>query len=133
MAIPRFWREIPVRYNLIGTKCPHCDTVFFPPKEICKRCRRASIDQMVPSELSGKGKVVTHTTVHETTEDFRMQAPYHLAIIELEEGPLVLGQVVDCDREDLSVGAEVRAVFRKVSEEGKSGTIHYGYKFVPED
>ena len=132
MTIPRFWREIPVRYNIVGSKCPRCSTVFFPPKEICKRCRRVSIDQMIPTKLSGRGTVLTYTTVHEAPTDFERQVPYHLGIIELDEGPSVLGQIVECCNGDLTIGKRVRSVFRRVSEDGKSGTIHYGYKFVLE-
>ncbi len=130
MTIPRFWREIPIRYNLVGSKCPLCGTVFFPPKEICKICRRVSIDQMIPEKLSGRGTILTHTTVHEAPTDFESQVPYHLAIIELDEGPSVLGQITDCTNGDLAIGSRVRSVFRRVSEDGVSGTIHYGYKFV---
>ncbi len=30
MSVPRFWREIPARYNLIGTRCETCDTYYLP-------------------------------------------------------------------------------------------------------
>jgi len=130
MAIPRFWREIPARYSLVGSRCPNCSTIFFPPKELCKRCRRVSIDQMSPAKLSGTGTIITYTTVHEVPTDFEKQVPYHLAMIELDEGPRILGQVVDCGNGDLGIGKRVHSVFRRISEDGKSGTIHYGYKFV---
>ena len=130
MAIPRFWREIPARYSLVGSKCPKCNTIFFPPKELCKKCRRVSIDQMSPAKLSGTGTMITYTTVHEVPPNFEIQVPYHLAIIELDEGPRILGQIVDCGMEDLGIGKRVHSVFRRISEDGKSGTIHYGYKFV---
>lgn len=133
MTIPRFWREIPARYNIVGSRCPHCNTVFFPPKEICKKCRRVSIDQMIPTKLSGRGTIITHTTVHEAPPAFEKQVPYHLAIIELHEGPHVLGQIVDCTSRDLAIGKKVHSVFRRISEDGNSGTIHYGYKFVMDD
>jgi len=130
MTIARFWREIPSRYNLIGSRCPRCDTVFFPPKELCKKCRRGSIDQMIRTKLSGRGTILTHTTVHEAPTTFEIHVPYHIGLIELEEGPTVLGQIVDCLGEELSIGKKVHSVFRRVSEDGDSGTIHYGYKFV---
>lgn len=133
MTIARFWREIASRYNLIGSRCPRCDTIFFPPKEICKRCRRGSIDQMIPARLSGRGVILTHTTVHEAPTAFELQVPYHLGLIELEEGPTVLGQIVDCGGGELAIGRKVHSVFRRVSEDGASGTIHYGYKFVLEN
>jgi uncharacterized OB-fold protein len=39
---------------------------------------------------------------------------------------------VDCDFAALKVGMRVRIEFRRISEDGAAGVIHYGYKFVPE-
>ena len=46
MAIARFWRETQSRYNLYGRKCGNCGQVFFPPRELCPVCRRASMGKM---------------------------------------------------------------------------------------
>ena len=35
MSVARFWRKIPSRYNLVGTKCETCNTYYFPPRLIC--------------------------------------------------------------------------------------------------
>ena len=61
------------------------------------------------------------------------QRPYVLALIKLDEGPTITGQIVDADHEALEIGKRVRNVFRKVREDGKSGIIQYGYKFVLEE
>ena len=129
MAVPRFWREIPSRYNLIGTKCGNCDTIFFPPRHICLKCHR--IGKLDPYKLNGRGKVVSHSTVHVPSAGFEDLAPYSLAIIELEEGPRVTGQITDCDPDDVKIDDEVELVFRNMGEEGNDGLIYYGYKFRP--
>jgi uncharacterized OB-fold protein len=129
MPIARFWRETPSRYNLYGRKCGNCGEVFFPPRDLCPKCRRESMGKMAIVQLSGKGKVVTHSTVHDGLPAFHMQLPYTVAIIELEEGARITGQIVDCAPEEVRIGSEVEAVFRKLGEEGKCGIIHYGYKF----
>ncbi|MCX6704443.1 MAG: zinc ribbon domain-containing protein [Candidatus Woesebacteria bacterium] len=36
--IPRHWRLNQQRYNLVGEKCPHCETLMFPPRDICIDC-----------------------------------------------------------------------------------------------
>lgn len=36
--IARHWRLKPQRYNLIGEQCPHCETLMFPPRDICIDC-----------------------------------------------------------------------------------------------
>jgi hypothetical protein len=81
--------------------------------------------------LPQKGTVVSHTVVHAGQKGFEAQVPYVMAVVELEGGVTILGQVVDCDPEDVDIGMEVKPVFRRVREEGEAGVIHYGYKFAP--
>ncbi len=126
MHVPRFWREIPNRYNLIGTKCNHCNKVFFPPRAICPNCRR--VGNLEPCKLEGKGKVLSFTVVHVAPQDFKDQVPYVLAIIELKEGPKLMAQVTDCDPDEVEIGAEVEITFRRIKEDSEEGIIHYGPK-----
>jgi uncharacterized OB-fold protein len=130
-AVPRFWREIPQRYNLIGNQCEVCNKVYFPPRETCPYCRRKSIGKMKDLKFSGEGKVVTYTIIHEAPEDFEGQTPYTMAIIQLEEGPKLTAQIVDCKIEDVKIGMRVKSTFRKIQEDGYIGAIYYGYKFKP--
>jgi len=128
---PRYWRENPSRYNLLGFKCNSCGKSYFPPRAICPVCHRKSIGKMVPVKMKGEGVVFAFSEVHEGLEELSMQRPYIVAMIELDEGVKVTGQVIDCDACDLKIGTRVRMTMRKLSEEGPSGVIHYGYKFVP--
>jgi uncharacterized OB-fold protein len=132
LAGVRFWRETKSRYNLTGNKCGVCGTVYFPPRPVCTRCHRESIGRMEESRLKGTGEVLTWTLVHEPRPDFEIQVPYILAIVRLDEGPAILAQLVDCAPGQVAIGTRVHSVFRKIGEEGKSGVIYYGYKFVPD-
>jgi len=130
MGVPRFWREIPYRYQLIGTHCVKCNETFFPPRRICPNCRGAGkVEEM---KLSGKGEVITYTVIRVPPEGFEKEAPYVVGIIRLDEGPSITSQIVDCQPEDVHIGSRVSAVFRKIGQEGAAGMIHYGYKFVLE-
>jgi uncharacterized OB-fold protein len=133
MTVARFWREQENRYNLIGMKCNNCGKVYFPPKDMCTSCHRLSIGKMEKFKINGTGKVISYSIVHEGPEAFQMQIPYIIAIIEFDEGTRVTGQIVDCEPEEVSIDMPVHTVFRKIHEEGKSGVIHYGYKFRPDD
>ena len=128
---PRFWRENPSRYNLVGFKCNNCGNHYFPPRTICPQCRRKSVGKIEPVRLKGTGTIFSFTEVHEGMDEQNMQRPYIVAMVELDEGARITGQVIDCDARDLTIGTEVRATLRKLSEEGSSGVIHYGYKFIP--
>lgn len=131
MAIPRFWREIPSRYNLIGTKCGNCGAVDFPPRAVCPRCGRRSLGKMGPLKLAGRGKVVTYTIVHDAPKAFDMMKPYVLAIVEMDEGVRITSTIIDVEPGDVKIGMPVQSAFRKLGEEGEAGVIHYGYKFRP--
>ena len=130
-AVPRFWREIPQRYNIIGNQCGVCNKIYFPPRESCPFCRRKSMDKMKNIKLKGRGKIVTYSIVYEAPEQFEGQAPYPIAIIELEEGPRITAQIVDCDIREVKIGMDVESTFRKIQEDGHIGAIYYGYKFKP--
>ncbi|MCI4349452.1 MAG: Zn-ribbon domain-containing OB-fold protein, partial [Thermoplasmata archaeon] len=132
MSVARFWRETPTRYNLGGSRCAICSTVYFPPRSVCPTCEkhRASLGRLEPFQLSGEGEVVTFTVVHDPAEGFEMLVPYVLAIVRTREGPQLTGQIVDVDAKDVKIGLKVRATFRKLREEGAAGVIHYGYKFA---
>jgi hypothetical protein len=129
--VSKFWREIPQRYNLIGTKCGECKTVYFPPRNVCPKCRRSSIGKIKPFKLSGKGKIYTYTVVHVAPKAFEDEVPYIIAIVKLEEGPFITSQIVDCKPEEVKINMPVEVTFRKIQEDGYTGAIYYGYKFKP--
>jgi scaffold protein (connect acetoacetyl-CoA thiolase and HMG-CoA synthase) len=131
MAIPRFWREIGSRYNLIGSKCGSCGKVDFPPRAVCPDCGRRSVGKMQRHQLNGKGTVVTYTIIHDAPKQFDLQKPYVMAIIETEEGVRLTSQLIDISHDDVKIGMKVQATFRKLGAEGEAGVIHYGYKFRP--
>jgi len=130
-AVPRFWREIPQRYNLIGNQCGECKEIFFPPREACPKCRRKSIGKMEDIKLGGTGKVITYSIIYSAPEQFEGQVPYPVAIIQLGEGPCITAQIVDCDIKDVKIGMKLQSTFRKIQQDGDIGAIYYGYKFKP--
>ncbi|HEV2316441.1 MAG TPA: Zn-ribbon domain-containing OB-fold protein [Thermoplasmata archaeon] len=132
-TVARYWRETPRRYNLGGSRCRNCQTVYFPSRTVCPNCtaHRQSLGKLEPFQLSGEGEVFSYSIVHDAAEGFEMQVPYALALVKTVEGPLLTGQVVDIDPAYVRIGLKVRATFRKLREEGKAGVIHYGYKFTP--
>lgn len=134
MTVPRFWREIPQRYNLQASVCGSCKDVHFPPREICPKCRRESIGKMEDRNLKGSGRIVEWTRVHKAAAGFEGQVPYVVALIQCEEGPVVTGQIVDATEDALRAGAWVQAVFRRLGQDGDDGVIYYGtkWKVVPD-
>ncbi|VVC03050.1 Uncharacterised protein [Candidatus Burarchaeum australiense] len=128
ISSPSSWRRIPERYCLIGSTCETCNTNYFPPRPICPKCRRRG--KIKDKQYSGRGKVYSFSEVNVPPSGFEIEAPYVIALIELEEGPYLTAQVVDCEEKDVKIGSPVRMVFRKIQESGPEGLIHYGFKFV---
>jgi len=131
MPVARFWRDIPQRYNMYGSRCGSCGKVYFPTRHLCPACRRSSIGNMESVRLKGEGNVHTFSIVHDAPESRRLQKPYVVAMVELDEGLKVTGELVDVELDEVRMGMRVRATLRKLGEEGPGGIIHYGFKFIP--
>ena len=123
-SVPLFWRLKKARYQLVGSKCTECNSVYFPPRILCPKCRRKG--NIVEHTLSGNGRIISYTVIRTPPEGF--EAPYVVAIIELEDGTNVSGQIVG-DIEEIKTGKRVRPVFRRMYEDGEDGLIHYGIKW----
>ncbi len=129
MEISRHWRLQQQRYGLVGEICPHCDEKIFPPRDVCPNC---SGDAKNPYQFSGKGEVYSFTTIYDAPEGYEGLTPYTVALIRLEEGPLVTAQLTDVDNGKVEIGTPVEMVTRKLREDGDKGIIVYGYKFRPQ-
>lgn len=125
-SIPISWRLKRQKYNLLGTKCQTCGSAFFPPRQLCPSCRRKGRLQELP--FSGKGVIVSFTVIRVAPQGFEVYTPYAVALIKLQEGPMLSGQLVT-NGEVVEIGKKVRTVFRKMQEEGSDGVIHYGLKW----
>ncbi len=130
IEIARHWRLNPQRYQLVGEVCPNCDGKIFPPRDVCPYC--ADDERQPDFKFSGQGEIFSYTTVHNPPEGYEESAPYTVALVKLEEGPLVTAQLTDVDQDDLEIGMPVEMVTRKLRTQGEEGLIIYGYKFRPQ-
>ena len=80
--------------KLLGLKCKECGTITVPPKMVCRRC--ASPDMEVV-ELKGKGKIQTFTTCNVAPEGREDEVPYIILLVELDEGPWIMGNLTGTD------------------------------------
>ena len=128
MEISRHWRLQQQRYGLVGEVCPHCDEKIFPPRDVCPNCAG---EAKTPYTFSGKGEVYSFTTIYDAPEGYEGTTPYTVALVKLEEGPLVTAQLTDVDNGKVNIGTPVEMVTRKLREDGDRGMLVYGYKFRP--
>ncbi len=81
--------------------------------------------------FSGLGEVYSYTVVRSAPAGFEDQAPYVVALVRLDEGPIVTAQLTDLGGAEPQIGMRVEMVTRKLRAEGEDGMIIYGYKFRP--
>lgn len=129
MKVARHWRETPERYRLEAGKCLKCGSIHFPSRLICPDCGQREFETI---KLSGKGELATFTIIRVAPSGFSDLVPYAVGIVKLDEGLSIMGQITDCHPEDLEIGDRLTTQFRRINEEGKTGMIQYGFKFVPD-
>ena len=89
--------------------------VFFPPRELCPGCWSRELSWQT---MGGGGTVWTFTEVHVAFYDdtWADDVPYVVAVIELDEGPRLLANLVEPDMDRLAIGDRVEATFEDRSE-----------------
>ena len=129
MEVPRHWRLKKQRYGLTGEVCPHCEGKIFPPRDVCPHCGEEARE---PYTFSGKGEVYTFTVMYDAPTGFEGTTPYVVAIVKLEEGPMLTAQLTDVNEKEVQIGMPVEMVTRRIRSDGdERGTLVYGYKFRP--
>ena len=109
-----FWKAAK-RHELLIQCCKSCNEHIFYPREVCPRCLSSDLDWM---EASGRGRVYSYTVVRQAAHpSFRADTPYILAIIELDEGPRLTSNLMDCQIEDIRVDMPVTVAFDDVTAE----------------
>ena len=84
------YNEALKKNKLLGLKCNSCGAVTVPPKMVCRQCASPDMDI---TELNGKGKIETFTTVNVPPEGREEECPYIIVLAELDEGPWLMGNL----------------------------------------
>ncbi|MCJ7707094.1 MAG: OB-fold domain-containing protein, partial [Anaerolineales bacterium] len=100
MEVSRHWRLRQQRYALVGEVCPHCQVKIFPPRDICPDCGQ---EARTAYQFNGRGEVFSFTTVLDPPAGHEENAPYTVALIRLEEGPMVTAQLTDLGEQPVEI------------------------------
>lgn len=102
--------------TLLLQRCGDCGTLRFFPRFLCTEC---GSDHTEWSEASGRGTVHSFTIVHRAAfPEFQALAPYVVALVDLEEGPRMMTNIVGADARDVAIGDAVTVVFEDRGTEG---------------
>ena len=94
-------------------QCDTCKSLSPPPHVSCGRCGAATLRSVI---LSGRGRLLSFTTIRIPPARFRGQEPYDIAVIDLEEGLRVTARLKVPVGRDAAIGDSV--VFEGLVEEG---------------
>jgi uncharacterized OB-fold protein len=68
-------------------------------------------------DASGRGTIYSYTVIaHREVSPFKDWLPYVVALVELDEGPRLVTNVVGCEPNEVRVGQRVEEVFERIDE-----------------
>jgi uncharacterized OB-fold protein len=109
-----FWQAAK-RHELVMQRCTRCGNWIHFPREQCPVCFSQETEW---AQVSGKGRVYGFTNVHQAQHPaFQEETPYCFAIVQLDEGPRMVTNIVDIAPDDVQCDMPVVATYDDVSED----------------
>ncbi len=102
-----FW-EASTAGRLHLPRCNGCGLVIWYPRPVCPDCHGTDLTWF---DSTGLGSVYSFTVVRKGQGAWAEHAPYVVAFVELDDGPRIATNIVDCDPDTVTVGMPVRVVF----------------------
>jgi uncharacterized OB-fold protein len=75
-------------------RCVHCVEVYFPPRPMCPKCWSTDVEW---ETVSGRGTLHSYVINYRPAPGFAEDAPYAIALVQLDEGPRLMSNIVDID------------------------------------
>ena len=103
-----YWAAARERRLLIR-RCADCGAVHFMPRHLCPECWSERLEWI---DAKGTGSVHSFTIIHRPSSPaFQPRTPYVLALIELDEGPRMVANVLGDDALGVRIGDRVDVTF----------------------
>jgi uncharacterized OB-fold protein len=95
-------------------RCDSCRQVYFPPRPFCPKCSSRSVSVF---RASGRAKLYSYVINYRPHPAWG--GPYAIALVELEEGPRMMSNLVGCPQtpEALVLDMPLEATFEKLTDE----------------
>jgi hypothetical protein len=107
--------------RLLGAACSDCGKTLVPPRPACYECGSRSLSA---EEQPLTGRVVSYTAVHTPPPAFADEAPYTVAVVELDSGARLTGRL-DADYEDVAIDDPVALTVRDPDEVVRKRSLSY--------
>ena|SRR5712692_8413968 len=100
--------------KLLLQRCDQCQRHQFYPRLYCMHCGSASLKWI---EASGRGVIYSYTIIHQNkSPEFVQETPYNVAVVQLEEGPRMMSNIVGISPAELRIDLPVTVIFEAVSD-----------------
>jgi uncharacterized OB-fold protein len=102
--------------RLLLPRCDDCQTVIWYPRPFCPECASLHVSWF---EATGRGSIYSFTVNRRgqaDLPDYRDAGTYVLAYVELDVGPRVMTNIVDCDPDAVRIGQAVEVVFHDTGQ-----------------
>lgn len=95
-------------------RCDDCAHVYFPPRPFCPACSSRSVSVFA---ASGRGQLASYVINERPHKAF--DGPYAIALVDLEEGPRMMSNIVDCPQtpQALQLDMPLEVTFEVLSDE----------------
>ncbi len=102
-------------HKLLFQKCLNCGLLRWPPSIICPNCHSNDTEVV---EGTGKGKIYTYAVYHQAYHPgFESEVPYITAVIELEDGPHFLSNIIGCEPDEVECDMPVEVAWEDITRE----------------
>lgn len=108
--------------RLVLQRCDECGAFRWTPQVLCRQCLS---EKYTWQAASGKGTLHSYTVVHRAP-DPALHVPYMIAVVELEEGPLMLTRLIGIEPSALAIGMPLAVAFTRLSREINAYTFRPG-------
>lgn len=104
------------RHELLLPRCLDCGRFHFYPRALCPHCWSRNLEWV---KATGRGKLYSYVINHRPAPGFEQDAPYVIAVVELDEGVRLMSNIVgvEPDPAKLPLDMPLEAVFEDVSPE----------------
>lgn len=108
-----FWKECR-NHRLTFQQCLDCSHVRWPPSLICPQCHSAFFKNI---ESNGRGIVYTFVVYHQAFHPaFKEELPYVAAVVQLEEGPRIVSNLIACTPDEVFCDMQVELVWEDITD-----------------
>ncbi len=108
-----FWKAS-AQGRFLFKLCQKCGHPHFPPRYLCPKCWS---DRLEWVESKGKGTVYSLTIMRRAPiPEFAKRVPYVVALIDLNEGPRIMANIVGIGALDVKIGENVSVCFESRAE-----------------